>query len=240
MLLVALPSAFLDDDCEKLRQENLLLKQLLALQSKISPSPVGGADSSGSPTWTTSSYTSTFPTTVTVPISTEVPIILNGKFITTTIVDYETKETIGTTILPTRVLAYPTQTKPAEEINTNKADSTPKPEEVTNKPDTSTNKNQKIPPKTAITKKPSYRPSLKQALRGRKNSATTSARKPKSFASRSKSKPKSFQITRFKSNFGSKSSSFNRFRRDTPTPPQYVEYIDLTSPYVEILSSMEE
>eukprot|EP00088_Acartia_fossae_P030551 TRINITY_DN31555_c0_g1_i1.p1 TRINITY_DN31555_c0_g1~~TRINITY_DN31555_c0_g1_i1.p1 ORF type:complete len:242 (-),score=31.88 TRINITY_DN31555_c0_g1_i1:27-725(-) len=122
LLILNLSAASLGDDCATLRRENELLRELVALyrgNPQINPAKSGPSE--GSATWSTSYLTSTYTTLVTIPVSTEVPLTLNGQQITTTIVDYETKETVSTSLIPTSTLVYQTiNTEPPSKESSSK------------------------------------------------------------------------------------------------------------------------
>jgi len=187
------------DECETLRIENRLLRQLLAIQNEKEADPnslLQGSEpkpsarpASVTPTWSVSSLTSTFPTTITQPVSTEILITLNGQPITTTIVDYETKETIGTSLIPTSVLVYPTAAATTNIASTSKKDLVIQPTKTMKT--SGVQKTVSVPKFRASTSRPTSRP--RPALRR-------------------KSSPKSFSVKT--SRFGGFGSRFKKFKRE--------------------------
>eukprot|EP00088_Acartia_fossae_P059653 TRINITY_DN7101_c0_g1_i1.p1 TRINITY_DN7101_c0_g1~~TRINITY_DN7101_c0_g1_i1.p1 ORF type:complete len:241 (-),score=19.72 TRINITY_DN7101_c0_g1_i1:140-862(-) len=223
------------EECEELRRENRLLRELLVIQNQklldpVNLDPSASADDvSVSPTWSLSSYTSTYSTIVTLPVSTEVPLFFNGRKITSTIVDYETKETLTTTVLPTSVLVYPT---------TSLIDSS----------DTSTLTT--TPLFTASSKSPQIEPSRTQPDVSEKTSKVDVIRpspivkRPPGLSLRRPSKtakPRSFSISKSgSSRFGGFSSnSFRRFKRETECDNIKEEEEFEKEGSIELMSSME-
>jgi hypothetical protein len=200
------------DDCEELRIENRLLRELLAVQnnnkyrSTQTTSGLGQSLVASSvtvaPTWSISSYTSTYPTTTTLPISTEIPLYFNGKLITSTIVEYETREIIGTTVLPTSVLVYPSIKDAPHVVSTSKdqdIEITSTTQGVSISPSKVQSSNRHVHKTAALRKPPGFRPKL-----------SSSSKKSTRFSS-----PKSFTLSKAKfGGFGS--TGFNRFKREYP------------------------
>ncbi|XP_023321234.1 mucin-2 isoform X2 [Eurytemora carolleeae] len=206
IFLICSRSKVFSGDCEELRTENRLLRELLAVQNNrydstqtpkvessidISPSPAL------TPVWSLSSYTSTFQTTVTVPVNTEIPLYFNGKAITSTIVEYETKETVGTTVLPTRILVYPNNSDVSAGVTNEKKE-----------PETSS--------VTQEQQQESIAPSKSQPINTEIISSSAVLRRPPGFRPSRKitTAPKSFTLTR--ATFTGFGSTGFRFKRDHP------------------------
>jgi len=250
VLLCCLGGQSLSDDCEVLRQENSLLRELLAVQNSKTRafSSVQVKTEGLTPTLSPTFVTSTYKTLATLPISTELLITLYGQAITTTIVEFETKETIGTTIIPTSVLAYPKAgetikvdpiAKPGEqEKKVNPSPSAKVPEIVATQAPPAPSKTLATQPKRPVVRRPLSPPTSKRPSFGRQTSRRGSSKKAPSFVSKtasrksfSSSSPRSFSLT--SSQFpGFQSGGFkSRFKR---------EIISYGPPEVELVSSMED
>jgi len=227
LFLLGCLSGVRTDDCEVLRQENSLLRELLAVQnSKEKATPtVTGATGTLSPTYSPTFATSTFTTLATIPISTELKITLYGQAITTTIIEYETKETVGTTLVPTSVLVYPSDGQTTQVVSSSpKIDPSPSkkvPEiETTRAP---TFRSPQPPPKARpeVRRPPATRrpPASRRPAFGhsRQTSRQSPARKSSFGANRSSAPParKASSFSLSSSKFpGFKSAGF-RFKRET-------------------------
>jgi len=251
VLLCWLGGLSLSDDCEVLRQENSLLRELLAVQNSKTRafSSVQVKTEGLTPTLSPTFVTSTYKTLATLPISTELLITLYGQPITTTIVEFETKETIGTTIIPTSVLAYPKAgetikvdpiAKPGaeQEKMVNPSPSAKVPEIVATQAPPPPSKTLATQPKRPVVRRPLSPPTSKRPSFGRQTSRRGSSKKAPSFVSKtasrksfSSSSPRSFSLT--SSQFpGFQSGGFkSRFKR---------EIISYGLPEVELISSMED
>jgi len=220
------------DDCDLLRRENELLRELVAVyrgQSVPQATPAttalktGNVRVSQSPVWTTSLSESTFTTLVTVPVSTEVPLTLNGQLITTTIVDYETKETVSTTLIPTSSLVYQNV---KSGISSERISSTAAPEEPIKPTKMKSFQNMKITPTKTLPA--SLKDRLKESAKQRENKRPTtraglSALRRKGPATNNNRFSKnSFTITKSKfPGFGGGGSKFSRFKRETFNQPTF-------------------
>jgi len=223
------------DDCDLLKRENELLRELVAVyrgqsipqvtNSQTTAVNTGKVDVSQTSAWVTSLSESIFTTLVTVPVSTEIPLTLNGQLITTTIVDYETKETVSTSLIPGSSLVYQ-HVKTDGMITTTPASPEPKIQPTKMK----AFQNMKITPTrtvASIKERTKEREDKRSKLRGVLSGLRRKS--PTSSANTRFSNKKSFTVT--KSKFPGFGNKFSRFKRETFNQPTFRSKIELLPSY---------